>query len=68
MLFINMVCLTVGLTFPPQNYDCIRSGPPPLGVPLEIKWTDDLLYGGVYRGCHTNPMVQVEFEDGSELR
>ena len=50
-----------------QNYDCLRSGPPPMDAPVEIKWTDNLIYGGTYRGCHTNPMVVVEFEDGSEL-
>uniref|UniRef100_A0A3Q2U3F5 [histone H3]-trimethyl-L-lysine(9) demethylase n=1 Tax=Fundulus heteroclitus TaxID=8078 RepID=A0A3Q2U3F5_FUNHE len=49
-----------------ENRDCARLGPPSEGQPVQVRWTDGLLYGAKFVASHSVPMYQVEFEDGSQ--
>lgn len=49
------------------SHDCLKDGPPPSDTRVEVKWTDEIVYGGIYKGTHERLMYLVEFEDGSEL-
>ncbi|XP_032421703.1 lysine-specific demethylase 4A isoform X1 [Xiphophorus hellerii] len=50
-----------------ENWDCVRLGPPSAGQPVQVRWTDGLLYGAKFVASHSIPMYMVEFEDGSQL-
>uniref|UniRef100_A0A3B3Z8Z9 [histone H3]-trimethyl-L-lysine(9) demethylase n=1 Tax=Periophthalmus magnuspinnatus TaxID=409849 RepID=A0A3B3Z8Z9_9GOBI len=44
--------------------DCVTMGPPPEGDPVQVRWTDGLLYGAKFIAAHSDPVV---FEDGSQV-
>uniref|UniRef100_A0A0S7EZK7 [histone H3]-trimethyl-L-lysine(9) demethylase n=4 Tax=Poeciliopsis prolifica TaxID=188132 RepID=A0A0S7EZK7_9TELE len=50
-----------------ENRDCVQLGPPSAGQPVQVRWTDGLLYGAKFVASHSVPMYMVEFEDGSQL-
>ncbi|KAK7944543.1 hypothetical protein WMY93_000271 [Mugilogobius chulae] len=47
--------------------DCERMGPPDEGDPVQVRWTDGLLYGAKFIAAHSDPMFLVVFEDGSQV-
>ncbi|XP_060939870.1 lysine-specific demethylase 4A isoform X3 [Limanda limanda] len=49
------------------NRDCVRLGPPTEGDPVQVRWTDGLIYGAKFVASHSIPMYLVEFEDGSQI-
>uniref|UniRef100_A0A674D686 [histone H3]-trimethyl-L-lysine(9) demethylase n=1 Tax=Salmo trutta TaxID=8032 RepID=A0A674D686_SALTR len=50
-----------------ENRDCVKLGPPTVGDVVQVRWTDNLLYGAKFVASHSIPMYQMEFEDGSSL-
>lgn len=42
-----------------QNWDCVRLGPPSAGQPVQVRWTDGLLYGAKFVASHSVPMYMV---------
>uniref|UniRef100_A0A8C7GKW3 [histone H3]-trimethyl-L-lysine(9) demethylase n=1 Tax=Oncorhynchus kisutch TaxID=8019 RepID=A0A8C7GKW3_ONCKI len=50
-----------------ENRDCIKLGPPAVGDVVQVRWTDNLLYGAKFVASHSILMYQMEFEDGSSL-
>ncbi|KAL0966676.1 hypothetical protein UPYG_G00298260 [Umbra pygmaea] len=50
-----------------ENRDCVKLGPPAVGDVVQVRWTDNLLYGAKFVASHSIPMYQMEFEDGSSL-
>lgn len=50
-----------------ESRDCVRLGPPSEGQPVQVRWTDGLLYGAKFVASHSVPMYMVEFEDGSQI-
>uniref|UniRef100_A0A8K9XG05 [histone H3]-trimethyl-L-lysine(9) demethylase n=1 Tax=Oncorhynchus mykiss TaxID=8022 RepID=A0A8K9XG05_ONCMY len=50
-----------------ENRDCVKLGPPTVGDVVQVRWTDNLLYGAKFVASHSIPMFQMEFEDGSSL-
>jgi len=50
------------------NFNCRADGPPPPGARVQVLWTDDQLWLGVFQGHKTAVHCQVKFEDGSSLR
>ncbi|KAM4728257.1 lysine-specific demethylase 4A-like isoform 2-T2 [Anableps anableps] len=50
-----------------ENRDCASLGPPSEGQPVQVRWTDGLLYGAKFVASHSVPMYMVEFEDGSQI-
>ncbi|XP_034146546.1 lysine-specific demethylase 4A isoform X2 [Esox lucius] len=50
-----------------ENRDCVALGPPAVGEEVQVRWTDNLLYGAKFVASHSIPMYQMEFEDGSSL-
>ncbi|KAK6302447.1 hypothetical protein J4Q44_G00268020 [Coregonus suidteri] len=50
-----------------ENRDCVKLGPPAVGDMVQVRWTDNLLYGAKFVASHSIPMYQMEFEDGSLL-
>ncbi|CAB1436619.1 unnamed protein product [Pleuronectes platessa] len=50
-----------------ENRDCVRLGPPTEGDPVQVRWTDGLIYGAKFVASHSIPMYLVEFEDGSQI-
>uniref|UniRef100_A0A3Q2EJV5 [histone H3]-trimethyl-L-lysine(9) demethylase n=1 Tax=Cyprinodon variegatus TaxID=28743 RepID=A0A3Q2EJV5_CYPVA len=49
-----------------ESHDCVRLGPPSEGQPVQVRWTDGLLYGAKFVASHSC-VFQVEFEDGSQI-
>uniref|UniRef100_A0A8C6SYW3 [histone H3]-trimethyl-L-lysine(9) demethylase n=1 Tax=Neogobius melanostomus TaxID=47308 RepID=A0A8C6SYW3_9GOBI len=47
--------------------DCALMGPPAEGDPVQVRWTDGLLYGAKFIAAHSDPMFLVVFEDGSQV-
>ncbi|XP_055084374.1 lysine-specific demethylase 4A isoform X1 [Periophthalmus magnuspinnatus] len=47
--------------------DCVTMGPPPEGDPVQVRWTDGLLYGAKFIAAHSDPVFLVVFEDGSQV-
>ncbi|XP_072297968.1 lysine-specific demethylase 4A isoform X4 [Eucyclogobius newberryi] len=47
--------------------DCVEMGPPDEGDPVQVRWTDGLLYGAKFIAAHSDPMFLVVFEDGSQV-
>lgn len=47
--------------------DCELMGPPSEGDPVQVRWTDGLLYGAKFIAAHSDPMFLVVFEDGSQV-
>uniref|UniRef100_A0AAZ3NNK9 [histone H3]-trimethyl-L-lysine(9) demethylase n=1 Tax=Oncorhynchus tshawytscha TaxID=74940 RepID=A0AAZ3NNK9_ONCTS len=50
-----------------ENRDCVKLGPPAVGDVVQVRWTDNLLYGAKFVASHSILMYQMEFEDGSSL-
>ena len=51
-----------------QNYRCTEEGgAPPLNALVQVLWTDDRLWPGVFCGQKTHVQCQVVFDDGSRL-
>lgn len=42
-----------------QNRDCLRHGPPRIGDPIQIAWTDGLIYNGTFQGTNSQAMYTV---------
>ncbi|XP_037087573.1 uncharacterized protein LOC119108101 [Pollicipes pollicipes] len=47
------------------NFDCCANGPPPLNARVQVIWTDDQLWSGVFCGQKTSVRCQVRFDDGT---
>ena len=50
-----------------QNYRCTEEGAPPLNARVQVLWTDDRLWPGVFCGEKTHVQCQVVFDDGCRL-
>ena len=50
-----------------QNYACLEDGAPPLNARVQVLWTDDRLWPGVFCGEKTHVQCQVVFDDGTRL-
>ncbi|XP_054722573.1 lysine-specific demethylase 4C-like [Uloborus diversus] len=42
-------------------------GPPQINEKVKVKWTDDKIYNGIFKGSQAIELYVIEFDDGSEL-
>ncbi|XP_041356652.1 lysine-specific demethylase 4C-like isoform X2 [Gigantopelta aegis] len=46
------------------SHDCLQNGPPEENERVQIKWTDDEVYGAIFQRVNNQDIFSVEFEDG----
>ncbi|KAK3090508.1 hypothetical protein FSP39_012380 [Pinctada imbricata] len=53
-------------TFPEDIVGYSPNIPPPIGAAVQVKWTDNELYGAKFKGSSVHTLFHVQFEDGTE--
>jgi len=50
------------------SHHCEVNGPPDALSEVEVRWVDNEIYRGIFKGINKQTIYSVEFEDGTELR